>query len=62
MKYRKFGRTDLQVSEVIFGKGAVGGILINANLFSDRKRTAPLPVELRGELDRLADTDFGRIV
>ena len=28
MKYRTFGRSGLQVSEIIFGAGAVGGILI----------------------------------
>ena len=29
MEYRKFGTTDLKVSELVFGGGAVGGILIN---------------------------------
>ena len=29
MKYRTFGRTGLQVSEIIFGGGAVGGIIIH---------------------------------
>ena len=29
MKHRTFGRTGIQVSEVIFGAGAVGGILIH---------------------------------
>jgi aryl-alcohol dehydrogenase-like predicted oxidoreductase len=29
MKYRTFGRTGIQVSEVIFGGGAVGGIVIH---------------------------------
>lgn len=29
MKHRRFGRTGIQVSEVIFGAGAVGGILIH---------------------------------
>lgn len=28
MKYRAFGRTGLQVSEIVFGAGAVGGIVI----------------------------------
>ena len=31
MKLRRFGRTDLQVSELAFGGGRSGGILINAN-------------------------------
>ena len=38
MKYRKFGSTGLEVSEVIFGAGAVGGILINAD--DETRRTA----------------------
>ena len=29
MKHRPFGRTGIQVSEVIFGAGAVGGIVIH---------------------------------
>ena len=29
MKYRPFGNTGLQVSELVFGGGAVGGLLIN---------------------------------
>jgi L-galactose dehydrogenase/L-glyceraldehyde 3-phosphate reductase len=29
MKYRTFGRTGLQVSEIVFGGGAVGGIVIH---------------------------------
>ena len=31
MKYRKFGRTGLEVSELVFGGGKVGGILIYAD-------------------------------
>jgi L-galactose dehydrogenase/L-glyceraldehyde 3-phosphate reductase len=31
MNYRDFGRTGLRVSEVVFGGGAVGGLLINAD-------------------------------
>ena len=31
MKYRPFGSTGLQVSELIFGGGAVGGLLIDAD-------------------------------
>ena len=37
MKYRKFGQTGLEVSEVIFGGGAVGGLLINADDDTRRK-------------------------
>src|SRR5688572_9028133 len=29
MRHRTFGRTGLQVSEVVFGAGAVGGILVH---------------------------------
>ena len=38
MKYRKLGRTGLEISEIIFGGGAVGGILINAD--DDTRRRA----------------------
>ena len=38
MRYRDFGRTGLKVSELIFGGGAVGGILIDAD--DDTRRTA----------------------
>ncbi len=31
MKYRAFGRTGLEVSELVFGGGAVGGILVHAD-------------------------------
>jgi L-galactose dehydrogenase/L-glyceraldehyde 3-phosphate reductase len=37
MKYRKFGKTGLEISEVVFGGGAVGGILINADDDTRRK-------------------------
>ena len=37
MKYRKFGRTGLEVSEVVFGGGKVGGILIDADDGTRRK-------------------------
>jgi D-threo-aldose 1-dehydrogenase len=37
MKYRKLGSTGLEISEVIFGGGAVGGILINADDDTRRK-------------------------
>ncbi|MDP6758786.1 MAG: aldo/keto reductase [Chloroflexota bacterium] len=39
MKQRPFGKTGLQISEVIFGAGAVGGLLINAD---DATRRAAL--------------------
>ncbi|NKB19440.1 MAG: hypothetical protein GKS01_02745 [Alphaproteobacteria bacterium] len=38
MKLRRFGRTELQVSELAFGGGRSGGILINAD--DDTRRTA----------------------
>jgi D-threo-aldose 1-dehydrogenase len=38
MKYRKFGRTGLEVSAVVFGGGRVGGILIDPD--DDTKRLA----------------------
>lgn len=38
MKYRRFGRTGLQVSEVVFGGGYVGGIVILAD--DDTRRRA----------------------
>jgi D-threo-aldose 1-dehydrogenase len=38
MKYREFGTTGLKVSELVFGAGAVGGLLINQN--DDCKREA----------------------
>lgn len=38
MNYRSFGKTGLRISEIIFGGGAVGGILIYAN--DDTKREA----------------------
>jgi L-galactose dehydrogenase/L-glyceraldehyde 3-phosphate reductase len=31
MKYREFGRTGLEVSNLVFGGGAVGGILVHAD-------------------------------
>jgi L-galactose dehydrogenase/L-glyceraldehyde 3-phosphate reductase len=37
MKYRKFGRTGLEVSEVAFGGGRSGGILIDADDETRRK-------------------------
>ena len=38
MKYRRFGRTGLQVSELVFGGGFVGGILLHQD--DETKRTA----------------------
>jgi L-galactose dehydrogenase/L-glyceraldehyde 3-phosphate reductase len=38
MKQRRFGRTDIQISELIFGGGWVGGILIDAD--DDTRREA----------------------
>lgn len=38
MKYRLFGLTDLPVSEIVFGGGAVGGLLIDQD--DDTKRAA----------------------
>ena len=38
MRYRSFGITDLPVSEIAFGGGAVGGLLINQD--DDTKRAA----------------------
>ena len=38
MRYRSFGSTGIEVSELVFGGGAVGGILINAD--DDTRRTA----------------------
>ena len=30
MRYRPFGKTDLEISELVYGAGAVGGLLIRA--------------------------------
>lgn len=42
MKYRPYGNTGLEISEIVFGAGAVGGILIDADDETRRKaiRTA----------------------
>ena len=37
MKYRDFGTTGLKISEIVFGGGAVGGILIDADDDTRRK-------------------------
>ncbi len=38
MKYRLYGSTGLEISEIVFGAGAVGGILIDAD--DETRRTA----------------------
>ncbi len=38
MKYRRFGRTGLQIPEIVFGAGFVGGILLGDD--DDIKRQA----------------------
>lgn len=38
MKYRPYGNTGLEISEIVFGAGAVGGILIDAD--DETRRTA----------------------
>ncbi|NIQ96069.1 MAG: hypothetical protein GWN87_19110, partial [Desulfuromonadales bacterium] len=38
MNYREFGTTGIRVSELVFGGGAVGGLLINQD--DDTKRKA----------------------
>ena len=38
MRYRTLGKTGLDVSEIIFGGGAVGGLLIRAD--DDTRRQA----------------------
>ena len=38
MNYRTLGKTGLKVSEIVFGGGAVGGLLIRAN--DDTRRQA----------------------
>ena len=45
MKYRPYGNTGLEISEIVFGAGAVGGILIDAD--DETRRTA-----IRTALDR----------
>ena len=37
MKYRRFGRTELEISEIAFGGGRSGGILIDADDVTRRK-------------------------
>ncbi len=48
MKYRPFGKTGLEVSEVIFGAGAVGGLLIDAD---DDTRRAAIRMALDGGIN-----------
>ena len=38
MKRRRFGRTEIEISELVFGGGFVGGILIHAD--DDTRRDA----------------------
>ena len=40
MKYRRFGRSGLKVSEVVFGGGYVGGVLILADDNTRRRAEA----------------------
>ena len=37
MNYRRFGRTGLRVSEVVFGGGYVGGLMILADVDTRRR-------------------------
>src|SRR5688500_19918491 len=37
MRHRPFGRTGIQVSEVVFGAGAVGGIVIHKDDATERE-------------------------
>ena len=48
MRYRAFGRTGLQVSELVFGGGFVGGILIHAD---DDTKLAALRCGLDGGMN-----------
>ena len=48
MKYREFGRTGLEVSELVFGGGAVGGILVHAD---DDTKLAALRRALEGGIN-----------
>ena len=48
MKYRKLGKTGLEISEVVFGGGAVGGILIDAD---DDTRRAAIQESLDGGIN-----------
>jgi L-galactose dehydrogenase/L-glyceraldehyde 3-phosphate reductase len=45
VKYRKLGRTGVSISEVVFGGGTVGGILINAD---DETRRRAIRVAIDG--------------
>ena len=37
MRYRPFGKTDLEISELVYGAGAVGGLLIREDDETRRK-------------------------
>ena len=49
MKQRTLGRTDLQISELVFGGGFVGGILLHASDQIRRDDFAELPDSVRLE-------------
>ncbi|NQW16737.1 MAG: aldo/keto reductase [Chloroflexi bacterium] len=48
MKYRPLGTTGLEISEIVFGGGAVGGILINAD---DETRRAAIRMAIEGGIN-----------
>jgi len=48
VKYREFGRTGLEVSELVFGGGAVGGLLVNAD---DDTKLAAIRAALAGGIN-----------
>ena len=41
MNYRKFGNKDFKISEVVFGAGAVGGLIIRENPETRQHRRHP---------------------
>ena len=48
VKHRTFGRTGIRVSEVIFGAGAVGGILIHKD---DATKREPIRRAIAGGIN-----------
>ena len=48
MNYRKFGGTGLEISEVVFGAGAVGGLLINGD---DETRREAIRISLESGIN-----------
>ena len=48
MKYRRFGRTELKISEIAFGGGRSGGILIDAD---DETRRKAVRTAAEGDFD-----------